>query len=70
MSHLINVSDSNWAFLTEIAYENGFTPEEFASNIIATELDGWRDYLHYQRIQEQQDNVAMVMEKQVEEVMT
>lgn len=70
MSHLINVSDANWAFLSEIAHENGSTPEEFASNIIATELDGWRDYLHYQRIREQQDNVAMVMEKQVEEVMS
>lgn len=67
MEQLTGLSQEDWQFLSEIADENGVAPATLASMIISSELDEWRDYLRH--IESENDNLATVQEKQVEELM-
>jgi len=61
MEHLdiflpLYVPQKHYNMIKELAAENGKSPAEFVLGIVTSELDEWRDHLHYLNVQNKQDD--------------
>jgi hypothetical protein len=70
INKLTSLSQEDWDYLCELAKENNVLPATLASQIIASELNQWRDQVRYTEEMEQRfAQQQMVIDNQIEDLL-